>query len=107
MIDMNNEEIEQQKLQLEQDKLEFERSKLAAEQVVDPDAKDGLATASLVCGVLGFLAPPLSIVGLILGYCSKTPKGAKTGIIVSAVSLVLWGAFLILGLGLIGTTMFL
>jgi uncharacterized membrane protein len=91
--------------ELEKEKLELEREKLV-EQRKNPgivNDKDGLATGSLICGCIGFIIPVLSVIGLILGYCSKTPEGAKNGILVSWISFALWLVFLVCGLGLIGT----
>lgn len=81
---MNDREYE-----LEKEKLELERQKLESNQAYNVE-KDGYATGSLICGCIGFFIPPLSAVGLILGYCSQTPKGAKSGILVSWISFALW-----------------
>jgi uncharacterized membrane protein len=94
--------MDDREFELEQQKLELEKQKLAANVVND---KDGYATASLICGCIGFIIPVLSVIGLILGYCSKTPDGAKNGILVSWISFALWLVFLVCGLGLIGYVM--
>jgi hypothetical protein len=91
--------MDDREFELEKEKLELEKQKLAANVV---EVKDGYATGSLICGCIGFFIPVLSIIGLILGYCSKTREGAKNGILVSWISFGLWLVLGICSLGLIG-----
>ena len=71
--------------------------------VVEKPQEDGKATASLVLGicsiVIGCLALPLSIIGLILGIVSKEKSGKRTaGIVINSI---------MLGLSVIATIIFI
>ena len=71
--------------------------------VVEKTQEDGKATASLVLGicsiVIGCIALPLSIIGLILGIVSKEKSGKRTaGIVINAI---------MLGLSVIATIIFI
>ena len=76
-------------------------------------ASSGKATASLICGIVGLVGwcvigpfiVPVAIVGLVLGFMSMNSanKGfAVTGIITSAISIILGIVIVIFGVALLG-----
>lgn len=72
------------------------------QQAVRP--ADGLAVASLICGVFGLASIcvkgcglPVAIAGLVCGLMSKTPGGVRTaGIVCSSIAIGLCAVVLIL-----------
>ena len=77
---------------------------------VTPDDGKGLATASLVCGIVSFFCVPiiLSILAIIFGKMAQSrgckETSAKAGIICGIVSLVLTVVFIVLYIVIIAIT---
>jgi hypothetical protein len=78
-----------------------------------PRPADGLAIASMVCGIIGLLffcvkgcVIPVAIAGLICGLMSKTPGSIRTtGIVCSSIAIALCLVILVLvvmGIALFG-----
>ena len=93
-IEAKKEEVKDDKLTYSQNKtIETTSNPTPVASTTNTSESDGKSTASLILGIvslLGILTPITSIVGLILGICSKKSGKKTAGIILNAIALGLF-----------------